>query len=340
MAEPKIPSAWRDLDLSGHPILVVGWRPGPQKLEAAVVDLHEETFDTMREIARSTTNALSERTSEPWHPNAPQEAREQYLTVAVEELPSPPKRRARRQKADSLDVSKSLPVDHQLVEAAAMLLLVLKPGNLDNINPAGLQDRDPLFYAIVWEQADGDQPAAFVSQYDPTTVLKKAHRFFRYEGTLRSAPAPALTLNDRADMVITPLEIAVIRASAFDHLFSDIRALLNDVPKNVKNLDKALTMLPFGSGTLEALEKACLSRPSLARRLQNLGARGDMKQLTPVAFGEALKNHGGRPDEFLIDGKLLVNESQVRTFLDIAEGRWYEADFTGERRRAGSWSRR
>lgn len=318
----------------------MGWRPGPKKLAAAVVDLHAETFETMREIARSTITTLSGRTSEPWHPNAPLETGEQYMTVAVDELPTPPGPTPRRGKGATPDRDADLVVDHQLVEAAAMLGLVLKPGNLDNITPADLPDHDPLFYALVWERADGGQPAAFVSQYDPTTVLKKAHRFFRYEGTLRSAPAPALALDAGADMIITTQEIAVIGVSAFDHLFSDIRALLNDVPKNVRALDDALMMMPFGTGTSEALEKVCASRPSFARRLQNLSARSDLDLFTPEAFREALEHHGIPPDDFLTDGKLVVDETRVRAFLDIAEGRWYEADVTGERRRAGSWSRR
>src|SRR5690348_7388961 len=86
----KRPSDWPKVNLRGDPILVVGRRNRPRHLSADVVDLHEETFETMRAIARATTSALAGRTRLSWHPNAIAEPDEQYLSISVDELPQAP----------------------------------------------------------------------------------------------------------------------------------------------------------------------------------------------------------------------------------------------------------
>jgi hypothetical protein len=53
-----------------------------------------------------------------------------------------------------------------------------------------------------------------------------------------------------------------------------------------------------------------------------------------------LRRHGQRAADFVKNGTLDIGAAQVGAFLDIAEGRWYEADFTNEPRRAARWSRR
>lgn len=329
----KEPGSWGDLELGGDPILIVGRRPKPRTLEGYVVDLHAETFPTMRDIATTTASQLPGREPLPWHPNADMEPGEQYLTIDVSDLP---KRPAQGDQADG-DGDAALP---PLADAAELIRLVLAPGELDNLNPSDLAEQRFRFYAVTWETADQGQPVAFVSEYDPTTVLKKASSYFRYDGTLRNADAPDFALDDRADMIITPTEIAILNPTTFDRLFSDIRALLNNVPAYTTVLKTAMSGLSMTPATEEAINRACSTRTSYARRLQNLSTSSGAANIDPGALRDVLKRHGQTPADFITKGSLDIDERQVGTFLDVAEGRWYEADFTGDPRRAARWSSR
>lgn len=329
----KEPENWANLDLSGDPILIVGRRPKPRTLEGYVVDLHTETFPTMRDIATTTASKLPGREPLPWHPNADMERSEQYLTIDVSDLPKPP---VHGGQADDGGGSALPP----LADAAELIRLVLAPGELDNLNPTDLAEQRFRFYAVTWETADEGQPVAFVSEYDPTTVLKKASSYFRYDGTLRNAAAPDFALDDRADMIITPSEIAILNPTTFDHLFSDIRALLNNVPAYTTALKTAMSGLPMTPATEEVITQACASRTSYARRLQNLSTSSGAANINPGTLRDVLKRHSQAPADFITKGSLDIDEHQVGTFLDVAEGRWYEADFTGDPRRAARWSSR
>jgi len=334
----KRPADWPALDVSGDPLLVVGRRRPPRGLKGFVVDLHKETFETMREIAQATTTELAGRTRHKWHPNAIAEPGEQYLSISVNELPARPQRR--RVATEGQDPSSSPASDPRLAQAADLLHEVLDPGRLDNIDPDDLDSEHLLFYALCWQRGDDGKPLAFVSKYDPTTVLRKASHFFRFAGTLRSADAPDFALNDRADLVITNEEVAILNESAFDHLFSDIRGMLNEVPANAASLKAALTGLPMSVDSENALIDICTRKPSLARRLQNFAASPSAAAITPKALTTVLKRHGQAPKDFINNGTLEIKPAQAEIFLDVAEGRWYEADFTAEPRRAARWSRR
>jgi hypothetical protein len=340
------PSEWSDLSLRGDPILVVGRRPKPRALEASVIDLDRDTFGTTRAIARETIHDLAERSVEEWHPNAHIEAGEQYLSVGVSGLPPPPPPRhpppggSSDDDGESGDDESASSPYSPTADAAALLRLVLHPGDLENLEPGELPDGDFRFYALVWERGDDGDPVAFVSEYDPTYVLRRASSWFRFDGTLRSADAPDFALDDRADLVITEEEIAVLSTVAFDRLFSDIRALLNEVPKNVAALRRALQNLPMSDESAQAIEEVCAKKASLARRLQDFAASPAAAVLTPATLRGVLRRHGQDPTLFISRGTLRISPGEVGAFLDVAEGRWYEADFTNEPRRAARWSRR
>lgn len=331
---------WSEVNLDGDPILVVGRRSGPKALEGFVVDLHVDTFSVIRSIARTTIDEITRLEAVEWHPNAEIDEGEQYLTVQVDDLPSPPERSRRLHEVTTPVGSSSQPIDPQLHQAAALLRLVLAPGRLSNLHPANLEDGDFLFYAIVWEEGNAGGPVAFVSKYNPIMVLRRANSWFRFDGTLRLASPPDFALDDCGDLIITEDEIAALRPSAFDHLFSDIRALLNDVPKSVSVLQKAFARLPISSSSLRALEVVCATRPTFARRLQELAVGKHASTITPAKLHAALKRHGEEPTDFIRGGKVEITRAEVGPFLDVLEGRWYEADFTSEPRRAARWSAR
>jgi hypothetical protein len=327
--------------LDGDPILVVGRRPAPKKLEGFVVDLRMDTFGVMRGIAQATIDEITGSEPVEWHPDAGIEEGEEYFSVNAADLPSPPvsSRKARRDsQSDELPVGMS--PDPYMGEAAALLRVVLAPGELENLHPALLADGDFRFYAIVWEHGDAGRPVAFVSEYNPVQILRKATYYFRYDGTLQLTETPDFTLNEQSDLIVTSDEIAVLRAIAFDHLFSDIRALLNDVPANLAVLKAAFHRLPFSSESEKAMEVVCAMRPTFARRLQELALSGHGKDITLAKLHRALQRHREEPTDFIRAGKIEITRDEVGPFLDVLEGRWYEADFTSEPRRAARWSRR
>jgi hypothetical protein len=194
---------------------------------------------------------------------------------------------------------------------------------------------------VIWESGDGGEPIAFVSEYDPTLILRKASTFLRFDGTLRLAPRPDFALNERADLIITPTEIIALRATSFDRLFSDVRALMNDVPTYVFKLRAALAGLPMTDASAQAFEAVCAKRPSDARRLQRLATNAaHLATLTPDSLLEVLAAREFDPADFLGTSGLEIAEGQVGDFLDLVEGRFFDADFTSERRRAARWSPR
>jgi len=331
-------ASWANISLDGDPILVVGRRPQAKTLAGFIVDLHEDTFGAIREIAQATIEEITHCEPVEWHPNAVIEEGEQYLRLNVEGLPSPPRSGRRRKSARVAPADAE--VSPQLQEAAALLRLVLAPGELTNLHPAQLQEDDFRFYAVVWERGDAGQPVAFVSEYNPLLVLHRANSWFRFDGTLRLAASPDFALDDRGDLIVTTDEIAILRSPSFDHLFADIRALLNDVPENVDALKRAFSRLPISDESRKALEAVCATRPTFARRLQELATSEHARDVTLAKLHRALRSHGEEPTDFIRNGRVEITRAEVGPFLDVLEGRWYEADFTSEPRRAARWSSR
>jgi hypothetical protein len=295
----------------------------------------------MRDVAQATIDKIIIRESIQWQPNAGIEEEEEYFSVNVADLPSP-RRPGRATREDSISDEEATgePPDPYLTEAAALLRIVLAPGELDNLHPAQLEGGNFRFYAIVWERGNGGLPVAFVSEYNPVQILRKAKYFFRYDGTLRLTAVPDFTLDQQGDLIVTPDEIAILNNAVFDHLFSDIRALLNDVPVNVVALQQTFSLLPFSSESVKALEAVCATRPRLAARLQQLARCEYAQDINLAILHRALKNHGEEPTDFIRNSRVEITRNEVGPFLDVLEGRWYEADFTSEPRRAASWSPR
>ena len=157
----RTPPNWAHLNLDGDPILVVGRRPSPKTLEGFVVDLRVDTFDVMRGIAEATIDKIVHCEAVEWHPNAGIEEGEEYFSVNVEGLPSP-RPSSRENNGDSVSTEADSDTSHDpyLREAAALLQVVLAPGELENLDPALLEEGNFRFYAIVWEDGDSGRPVA------------------------------------------------------------------------------------------------------------------------------------------------------------------------------------
>lgn len=315
-----------DLDLAGEPVLVVGWRPKAKKLAAAAVDLNEDTFDIAREIANQTLYYWQGCAQVNWHPDANVEEGEEILVLPAEELPA------------------THPDEHagdpQLAETAQLLSLVLFPGRLETLEPGQLADGRFRFCAVVWEDGLDGRPVAIVAEHDPTFVLRRASHWFRFEGTLKATTPPDFTLPSRGDLIVTEEEIFIHNPATFDRLFSDVRALLNDVPAATAALQASMARLPMTEATAHALEEVCGTRPSLARRLQRLANHPVAQKITADELRPVVEKHGEDATDYLTEDALDLAPHKVRAWLDLVEGRWYEADFSNEPRRAAKWSAR
>jgi hypothetical protein len=319
------PQTWQDADLSGQPVLVIGDRPRPRQLEAWVVDTRETAHGILRGVAERAIDDLTGRTPVTWQPEGGFEAEEEYLVLETDDL---------------LEVVSSASAPVELAEASSLLNLLVNVSALEDLDGDRIRAGRFLFYAITFEQGDAGDPISFVRAWDPTAPLRAASSWFRWQGALEPAPPPDLGISDNVDLVMTSTEIAILRPSAFDRLFADIRMLLNDVPTMVKQLGRAMTGLKMTSAARKALQDVCATRPSYARRLRLLATSGYAAAITPAELRRVLRAHGETASDYLTNNRLDIGPDHVASLLDVAEGRWYTADFSKERRRADRYRTR
>jgi hypothetical protein len=170
--------------------------------------------------------------------------------------------------------------------------------------------------------------------------LRKGRAYFRYADALVATDRPDFMLYPDVDLVVGPSGIAAFHKKALNELLSDVRVVLQDVPANVGHVQTSLTLkVPLTSSARDSLQEFCSTRPSMAARLRTLSARIDAINLTPDLVREALQHHGEDP-AILVNaaGEFDFSGEGVRVFLDIAEGRWFEDEFSSERRRADRYS--
>src|SRR6266536_1830881 len=181
---------------------------------------------------------------------------------------------------------------------------------------------------------------AFIRRMDPVAVLRKGRAFFQYADALTAIGRPDFMLYPDVDLVIGPTAIAAFRKSALDQLLSDVRFVLQDVRASVSAVQASLaSKVPLTPATQDALEKYCSTRPSLAARLRTLPARIEQIAFTPVLVWKALDRHGEDPSLLVnTTGEFDFAGEEVQAFLDVVEGRWFEDEFSDERRRADRYS--
>lgn len=116
--------SWTDIDLSGDPRLVVGRRSRPKRLEAERVDLHEDTFPVLREIAGAALGSLDGTTPRPYEPFAELEIGEEHF---------------------ELDVGGDTTSAEPPADLARIVQIV---DDLESVDARSLSEQNNLFYAI------------------------------------------------------------------------------------------------------------------------------------------------------------------------------------------------
>lgn len=323
----------KDKILEGDPVLLLGWREG-SRLHAATVPVHDQATPELRDICERAIADIHKRDERAYEQTAQLESHEQYFSIAVEDLPAPS---TRRHKHSQLVVDKKLPKE---LDGLADALALIKAESLEQLHASRLSDGRFTFYAIVWTH-DGGR-TAFVKKADPVKTIRQGAVFFRYGDQLKKVEKPDMALFSTIDIVITPDHILALDQPAFQHLFSDIGLLLQDVPERVieisDELAKAIPMTPTATAALLTRSK---TRVSYASRLRQLVPRLQAGEFTPQKVREAITKHEEDPQTLLTDDdQFEFTEDKVGSFLDLLEGRWFEDDFSGERRRADRYSKR
>ncbi|MHA6802965.1 hypothetical protein [Salinifilum ghardaiensis] len=346
--------AWGDLPLDGDPRLILGWRPKQRRLEGQRLNIHEDAFADLREIARGALDDLAERTARPYEPHANLDGQDEYFALTLDEIPgadlnevlsrdasagATADRTAGGGKAASSTPSEPTPDEEG--NAADLLRLLRTADQNEPMHPKAIGQQRYHFYAICF--GTGDSVTAFVQKTDPRRSLKRGRRFFQYHDTLRSAKAPDLVLDEKVSFVIHDRQVAITHSQDFTDLLADVGIALRDVPTNVDRIATTLEpVAPLNDDSRDALRTLAGTRTSLAGRLHRLQRRLGELALDTDQVLAAAKRHMDDPSKIIEDdGTFTFNDLPgVHTFLDLAEGRLFEDDFTGERRRADRWSTR
>jgi len=323
----------KHFDLDQDPMLLVGRRTKPRELEGFRVNLDRNSISGIREIAVSTITSISGLMAVDWYPDMAIE-HDQFAVFDAGYMA------ALSAFVVDEDHSSEPPLEEDAIQSAGLLSLLRSTNDLEMLTPAALEAGDFRFYAVVWTSGDAGSLLAFVSEYNPLSIRHQARTFYSFDGSLRSLAPPDLALDSEADLVVMSDAIWMLRSIAFDRLFSDVRASLNDVESSVSAMERAFLRLPFSPISLKAIRRVCASKPTYARRLHLLAESEHARSITPALLKRALEAHGADSRYFISGGVVEIDRDEVGELLDVLEGRWYEADFSKEPRRAGRWTRR
>lgn len=340
-------SAWSATRLDGDPRLILGWRRYGTRIAAARVDLHEDTFDTLTELCKKSLISLDAASSRTYEPYAQIEFGEEYFAIQVDELPT--KKRPRRQRSDSTTESANASAsDMEVVEVSSkvavikadLLHILENVDNLEAMDAGNISTHNFNFYAICWKSDAGT--TSFVRKSNPRKMLSHGNRYFQYGDTLKRVSQPDLVLDDWIDIVIHNDIVAVRAPEAFKVLMADVGVVLQDVPEYVDSVSSALLeTVPLSPASQDALRRVAGRRTSLASRLHVLQERIHALDLDAKNIRAAAERHVDDVSLILDENDNFVfDDSSVPVFLDLVEGRLFEDDFTGERRRADRFSRR
>lgn len=320
------------------PILLVGKRRG-KRIDVRSINLHRDTFEDLRRIASRASEALDTMQARDYDVAGELEPGEEYFTLDLAEFHAEPALVTLINMVDKTEIeipdpfTKPTPRD-EFFDSFNEL------GQIDVLDAAQLRGSHFLFYAITFEN-DDHQIIVFRKQ-DPTVALKRGFAAFTYGDTLRKVDKPDIVLDEEIDFVIRDRHVYVLRKNAFEMIVSDLRVVLQDVPKIVVELSAALdARIKLHPTALAAITAACSKRISYAVRLRSLPARVASADIDLNKVRESMTLHGEDPDTLLNTAdEFEFGEDGVAKFLDVVESRFFEDDFTGEKQRADRLSRR
>jgi hypothetical protein len=306
-----------------EPRLILGWRE-KGSITAGRVPLDREVLEDIRAIARGALDRLTSAEGRQYEPSASLTEGEEYFRVSVDGLPARKPRRGQ---------------DESTVDAAAMLSAVAAPDELEKIPPVDLADHTAfVFYGLVFDLVGGGT-VTFVTKGDPVRAAAMFKVSLWGADRLRLVPPPLLSLRAYVDLVIVAEEVLVLRKTAFEQLFNDVKVALADAPQNIEEIAATLEgMVALGESAVTALKAVATKRVSYAVRLRNLSDRINEINPTPSVIRNKLLAIGNAPEDLLDGDEFAFTDDNVGLFLDLMEGRHFADDWTGDRMRADRMS--
>jgi hypothetical protein len=323
-----------DVQLDGDPQLILGRRQGRRAIEAVVIELHADLFPALRDVCERFKNSLEVTSPRRYEPHAAVEADSEHFVLELEELPEQPEpaRTQRRQPDDN---------EENADRTAALVKALRSPSALPTISVQQLRNFNALFYSIAFQQ-EGGSWTNFIRKSDPRQLLKPGLMWTHYGAALRKVETPDMVLEREIDVILTHDRLAGFNGNAIKNLFTDVHLAARDANVYVDGVVLALGAdMPIADESLEILRAAARQKVSLARRLYLLQEKLASLDIKPDRVREVLTRHN-------FDHSIYLNErdefsftaDNVRRFIDLLEGRYFESDWDSEPRRADRFSTR
>jgi hypothetical protein len=336
---------WKEIYLGGSPRLIVGWREPRSRLNAYRVKLHQDIFGDLAALCRPAVGRIqnySERAFENFSALDDGE----YYWYAHAALPTHGLQDAVSDHSlavtASIDMESSEDEIPDLIEddTADLVRLIKSVDALQEATRDDLDEGGYSFYAICWPHRGS--MIGFVSRINPLATLKPGFRYFQFGNAMTTAVRPDFALREGADLVVGDEGTAILSPFSFEILLGDVGVRFDRVDEDVTTVKKALTgIINLTSDAEESLRAEASRTRSGAKRLRLLPGRLEKINLNIETVRRSLVLHGVEPDLlFDANGNFSFTQQGVGMFFDVIEGRYFEDDLGGERRRADRYSTR
>ena len=325
-----MPAPWPNLRLDGDPRLVVGFRKGSGLITCYQVQIHQDTFDVFRGIAKAALDRVPKLTRRNYDYFGALEE-DEYFALANTAIPSRPVGRHQGQ-SPRLGPPGS-------AEVAAALQMVAGTDQHQALSAGRVRRGLRLnLYMISFRTSAGF--LGFIRKAGPQSLIKPGLRYFQYGDTLKRISRPDFVFDDRMDMIVGPDEVAIFSSAVVQVLFRDVGLVMGGVEGNVQQLaDRFHQHLPLHAEGEEALRRYGNHGPRNAKRIHDLvHHRLDDLKVDPAAITQDFSTH--ELGSLLRNGELALTDESIPGYLDYLEGRLYHDDHTQEPRRADRFSRR
>jgi hypothetical protein len=324
---------WAKINLGDGTRLLLGHRSDDRGLDARPVELAEDLAAEMRDVCQMSLASLAGRSVRRYS-NLGGLDGDDFLSLEIKPIAQDDGATPSSEQGakPSVDLEESL-------SAADIVGL-----SLNAFSDEEFLDRDQLFgggwlfYAVVVEVRDSDNPIAFVRQYNPQRGFDPGRLLSVYGDTLKKLNDPVFLFDNRFDVIVASDEVAVLQVTAFQRVFADVGVVASEVPADVGALETELNV-PVEEASRTMLTASCQDRHRLAARLKKLARQPHLKLVTRESLRAAMEAHSLDADRFGSGPAIVLGSmDDVRVFLDVLEKRYYEADFTGEHMRADNAS--
>lgn len=315
--------------------MLIGWRES-RRLNAYRVRLHQDIYGDIAALCQPAVERIQNYAERAFENFAELDDGE-YFWYAHASLPSHEPGPATGSATPEVALEDSPTLED---DTADLVRLVKSVDGLQEASRDDIDEEGYSFYAICWPHRVS--MIGFVSRVNPMATLKPGYRYFQFGNVLRAATRPDFSLREGADLVIGVEGTAILSPYSFEILLNDVGIRFGRVNGDVATVKEALAnTIPMTPEAEEALQIAASRTRSNAKRLRLLPDRLSKISLDTASVRRSLDSHGIDSDLlFDANGHFSFASQNVGIFLDVIEGRYFEDDLSGERRRADRYSTR